>query len=345
MQENHGPDSEGKPAEVNPPAPGPVAPGQRLAAVDVLRGFALLGILVLNIEFFALPKGIYFDPRIAGGFTGLDLLAWKGSYVLFLEKFMSIFSMLFGAGLVLMSGRLETAGRSVRGIYYRRLLWLLLFGLAHGYLLWYGDVLYSYAVAGLLLFPLRRKSPRFLAIAGILVLALGGLMQTGSGLFFEEMRRQAAVLEDVRAGGKPLTPSQEGLLAGWTELAAQFKEPPEKATREIRAYRGGYGGIVRFRAPVTLMMQTQAMIFLVLWRALGLIRVYTKAPGKPAERERPFTLRAGEQTVADAARLVHRDMARTLKFARVWGASVAADGQHVGREHRLAEGDVLELHA
>jgi ribosome-interacting GTPase 1 len=82
-----------------------------------------------------------------------------------------------------------------------------------------------------------------------------------------------------------------------------------------------------------------------LWRALGLVRVYTKAPGRPAERERPFTLRAGEQTVADAARLVHRDLARTLRFARVWGQSVTADGQHVGREHRLADGDVLELHA
>ena len=78
---------------------------------------------------------------------------------------------------------------------------------------------------------------------------------------------------------------------------------------------------------------------------LGLVRVYTKAPGKPAERDRPFTLRAGEQTVEDAARLVHRDMARTLKYARVWGRSVTADGQHVGREHRLADGDVLELHA
>jgi hypothetical protein len=82
-----------------------------------------------------------------------------------------------------------------------------------------------------------------------------------------------------------------------------------------------------------------------LWRRLGLVRVYTKAPGKPAERSRPFTLRAGEQTVEDAARLVHRDMARTLKFARVWGRSVTADGQHVGREHRLSDGDVLELHA
>jgi len=82
-----------------------------------------------------------------------------------------------------------------------------------------------------------------------------------------------------------------------------------------------------------------------LWRALGLVRVYTKAPGKPADNNRPFTLRAGEQSVADAARLVHRDMARTLKYARVWGRSVTADGQHVGRDHRLADGDVLELHA
>jgi ribosome-interacting GTPase 1 len=81
-----------------------------------------------------------------------------------------------------------------------------------------------------------------------------------------------------------------------------------------------------------------------LFRELGLVRVYTKAPGKPAERDRPFTLRFGEQTVEDAARLVHRDMARTLRYARVWGRSVAADGQHAGREHRLADGDVLELH-
>jgi len=81
-----------------------------------------------------------------------------------------------------------------------------------------------------------------------------------------------------------------------------------------------------------------------LWKRLGLVRVYTKAPGKPPENERPFTLRMGEQTVADAARLVHREMARTLKYARVWGRSVAADGQHVGRGHRLADGDTLELH-
>jgi hypothetical protein len=81
-----------------------------------------------------------------------------------------------------------------------------------------------------------------------------------------------------------------------------------------------------------------------LWSSLGLIRVYTKAPGKSAEQERPFTLRRGQQTVGDVARLVHRDMAKALKYARVWGASVDADGQHVGREHVLADRDTVELH-
>jgi hypothetical protein len=81
-----------------------------------------------------------------------------------------------------------------------------------------------------------------------------------------------------------------------------------------------------------------------LWRALGLVRVYTKAPGKSAENERPFTLRFGQQTVGDVARLVHRDMAKSLKYARVWGSSVTADGQHVGREHVLADRDTVELH-
>jgi ribosome-interacting GTPase 1 len=80
-----------------------------------------------------------------------------------------------------------------------------------------------------------------------------------------------------------------------------------------------------------------------LFSHLGIVRVYTKSPGRPADRTRPFTLRAG-QTVEDVARLVHQDLARTLRYARLWGKS-GFDGQHVGREHPLADGDVVELHA
>jgi ribosome-interacting GTPase 1 len=80
-----------------------------------------------------------------------------------------------------------------------------------------------------------------------------------------------------------------------------------------------------------------------LFKALGIARVYTKVPGKPADRTRPFTVRQGE-SVLDVARLVHQDVARTLKFARLWGSG-AFDGQQVGPEHRVRDGDVLELHA
>ena len=80
-----------------------------------------------------------------------------------------------------------------------------------------------------------------------------------------------------------------------------------------------------------------------LFDHLGIVRVYTRAPGRPTARDRPFILRRG-QTVEDVARLVHKELARSLKYARVWGRS-GFDGQHVGRDHRLADGDVVELHA
>jgi ribosome-interacting GTPase 1 len=79
-----------------------------------------------------------------------------------------------------------------------------------------------------------------------------------------------------------------------------------------------------------------------LFARLEVVRVYTKLPGHPADRQRPFTLRRG-QTVGEVARLVHRDLLRTLRYARIWGPS-GFDGQTVGHEHRVADGDVVELH-
>jgi ribosome-interacting GTPase 1 len=80
----------------------------------------------------------------------------------------------------------------------------------------------------------------------------------------------------------------------------------------------------------------------LLFCRLGIVRVYTKVPGRPPDRDRPFTLRRG-QTVEDVARLVHKDLARSLKYARVWG-KFGFDGQHVGRDHPLGDSDVVELH-
>src|SRR5690606_42108467 len=78
------------------------------------------------------------------------------------------------------------------------------------------------------------------------------------------------------------------------------------------------------------------------FEGLGIVRVYTKAPGKAPEMDRPFTVRHGA-TVLDVARLVHKDIAGSLKYARAWGKNVF-DGQQVGPEHLLSDGDVIELH-
>ncbi len=80
-----------------------------------------------------------------------------------------------------------------------------------------------------------------------------------------------------------------------------------------------------------------------LFRALQIVRVYTKSPGKKADTDRPFTVRRGD-TIHDVASLVHKDIAEGLKFARMWGADVF-DGQQVGPDHRVSDGDLVELHA
>ncbi|UCD17281.1 MAG: DUF418 domain-containing protein [Candidatus Zixiibacteriota bacterium] len=249
----------------------PVSGAERIEAIDVLRGFALLGILVINIVFFALPQALYFNPPVAGGFTGLNLLAWKFSYIFFFQKAMALFSMLFGAGLILMSDRAATAGRSLRGVYYRRIVWLLIFGLIHGYLLWYGDILFTYALCGLLLYLFRRCSVRTLIILGVAVLLCGILVQVASGYFNGQLRDEAARVQSILDAGKTINPQQERVLALWKQFETMFEASPDEIAAEVKAYRGGYTKNLAFRIPVTVMMQTQALIFLVFWRALGLM--------------------------------------------------------------------------
>src|SRR6266446_3351724 len=152
----------------------PVVREERIASIDVLRGFALLGILWMNVVAFALPGAAYADPTIAGGARGANLLFWLFSQILVEGKMRTLFSMLFGAGVILFTSRAEARGAESRigDLYYRRTLWLIAFGLLHAYFIWSGDILYGYGVAGLLLFPFRHLPARTLIIAGLVVLAI-----------------------------------------------------------------------------------------------------------------------------------------------------------------------------
>ena len=156
---------------------GPIAKQERINSVDVIRGVAVLGILLMNIASFALPHWAYHDPTVAGGATGANLAVWAINNVMFEGKMRAIFSILFGAGMVIFMSRGEKrgAGMIVSDLYHRRLLWLLAFGVLHAYFVWEGDILYWYALTGLLVYCFRNLAPRWLLLAGVLALAMMSL--------------------------------------------------------------------------------------------------------------------------------------------------------------------------
>jgi uncharacterized protein len=141
------------PAQEKPPSStGPTLGANRIDSMDVLRGVAVMGILVMNIQSFSMPDLAYHYPTMYGDLTGGNYSVWYWSHVLAEFKFITIFSMLFGAGIMLMRDHRIESGRWAVGLHYRRMFFLLLFGLAHGYLVWFGDILYAYAICGMLLY-------------------------------------------------------------------------------------------------------------------------------------------------------------------------------------------------
>lgn len=142
--------------------PAPVEAIERVEALDTVRGFALLGILLMNICSFGMPSAAESNPTVWGGATGVDFWFWWVQSVFWSGKMRALFSLCFGAGVIYLTTRAEARGASAADAYYRRTFWLMAFGIAHAYLLWYGDILYPYALLGLLLYPLRKLSPRWL---------------------------------------------------------------------------------------------------------------------------------------------------------------------------------------
>ena len=128
-----------------------------------------------------------------------------------------------------------------------------------------------------------------------------------------------------------------------TLLVANKADRIENVDAELEAFREVSGLRYPALAVSAATGQGLAEVGAALFRHLGIVRVYTKAPGHAPDRTRPFTVRRG-QTVRDVARLVHKDVERSLRYARVWGHS-GFDGQQVGAEHALADRDVVELHA
>jgi uncharacterized protein len=239
------------------PAPGAVPEADRIQAIDVLRGFALLGILVMNIQSFSMIMAAYENPTAYGNLEGANYWVWFCSRVLADQKFMTIFSMLFGAGIVLMTSRQEeTEGRSA-AVHYRRMGVLALFGLLHAYLFWLGDILFSYALAGMLAYLLRKLRPLTLIVLGFVSLLVPALLMVIGGLLVLWLQSLPA--------------EQQGEMT--RHISLEWRPSPERVAAEVSAYQEGWVAEFKQRWVTALLMQTVIFLFGTLWRSGGLMLV------------------------------------------------------------------------
>jgi uncharacterized protein len=294
------------PRRTVPLAAAPRPTDQRISAVDTLRGFALLGILPVNIVAFALPMAAYFTPmneavnRYRGPFRGVDAAAWLVTHFTCDLKMMTIFSMLFGAGLVLMGERAE--GRPSREgdrrphfavVYYRRIAVLALLGLFHGFVIWYGDILFYYALAGLVLYPLRRTRPGLLVAMGLalLVVQVGLNRWEGSGV----ARTRAKALQVESAADRAseptpaeqdddqaqsaadreseLTPAEQEAEDAWESIEQDLDPSPAQVAGEIANARGSPASTMRRNLEYIEYNLTSFELVFWLTRALGCMLV------------------------------------------------------------------------
>ena len=155
-----------------PPAAAPVPETQRLKVIDALRGVALLGILLMNIPGFAMPD--YFSESFKSDPANVNFWVSAVISVVFEGKMRALFGMIFGAGVLLFVSNKEEAGKSTTWLFYRRMIWLVLFGLIHAHLiLWIGDILYLYGFCGMLVYLCRKVKPIYLVLGVPLVAVFG----------------------------------------------------------------------------------------------------------------------------------------------------------------------------
>ena len=228
----------------------PVEKTNRIQSIDLLRGIAILGILIMNIQSFAMPSAAYNNPLAFGDLTGLNKMTWILSHLFADQKFMSIFSILFGAGIILITEKKELFTGSSLKLHYTRNLILLLIGLLHAHLIWYGDILVAYALCSFLVYPFRKLSPKKLLITGLLIVSVPSFL---NGFFqFSLPYMPASELQDLRLDWAPTN-----------ELIEQ----------EITAFTGSISSQIKINSQQALFLETFVFLIQFLWRAGGLMLV------------------------------------------------------------------------
>ncbi len=228
----------------------PVQDGDRISSIDLLRGVALLGIALLNVP-TGLPDASFGNPNIAGGSTGINLIVFLARWILVEGKMRGLFSIMFGAGVFLFVRRLEARGAGILAaeLYYRRILWLAVFGVIHAYLIWDGDILYSYAVSGLLLFPLLRWKPKFLLLVAALLIGIGTARPIWTAVERTQLKADALKANQAKKAGKQLTDEQKKAIADWQRFMEGVSPSKKDLKKEADKFSGSYFHVVKERAP------------------------------------------------------------------------------------------------
>lgn len=298
----------------------PVGAPDRIQALDALRGFALLGILLMNIEAFVGPlmnsmTGL--DPSLQGADRTMD----AAIYLLVQGKFFPLFSMLFGMGFAVMLMRADAAGRPFLGLYLRRIGTLLVLGLAHAVLLWPGDILVTYALMGLLLGLCFRGTPQSrLPKWGVALMLLPVGLTLLMGLLGSAMQ---AMPEEARAG------FEQAMAAQGAQIDAQVE------AQRLAYGSGSYAEATAQRASDFLSMLGFIFIFGAFILGLFLVGAWFTRSGaiaRPEQHARLFwRLRWVALPVGLAMVLVSYWMVPTMDFGRLdLTASTAQSLQMLG---------------
>lgn len=233
----------------------------RYESLDAIRGVAVMGILAMNIAAFALPFSAYSNPVAGGPVSGIDLGTWFFNFVLIDSKMRGLFSMLFGASTLLVIESATSGNRSAAGAHYSRMFWLGIFGLLHFYLIWFGDILFLYAMCGLLLFAFRNLSVKALTIWAVAFFVVGiGFLGLGW-----------ATMALTEAGRMPAEIASE-MNAGLAEMNAEMGPGAASYAREMAIYLGDYASIVAHHTG-EMLAEPFVMVLMFLWETMGLMLV------------------------------------------------------------------------
>lgn len=251
----------------------PTSNSERIAAMDTIRGISLFGILLMNIIGFGLYKA-YFDPTNNGGATGWNLTIWWMNMLFFEGTMRGMFSMLFGAGILLFTARksANNEGPAVTDLFFRRLLWMIFFGVIHCYLLlWDGEILYTYGIVGMFAFSFRYLAPKSLIMVAAVILMIATTFSIKDYFKIKDAFEKSAVANLKTMSGQRLVKEDSTAIEKWNTIIKEEKATSAQVKEEMTARSKGYWSILMHKLPVNQYMETTFLYFLNFWDTLAMM--------------------------------------------------------------------------